>query len=568
MCRLDIVGELAKRALDYYGALPSELRTAETNRNRALALVRYGAVLRNQSRLDESQKALSEAVAVLTKLRQEGDNSEATAIGLGIGLMSEARVANSSGRFPETLQLSTQAVDVLKPLMGSAPTVPLRRAYGAAMLFLGYAQANNDQYETAVKTLEESRETYRSIDSLKLDDLPSAAAFAEASSWQVSALQNLGRNDEALRVGEEAANVARQVLERRPGHMAAMRSRALISNSLGDSELDRLHLRKGIALYDASAHDWEAILKIDSTNQIAWNNLGNARLSAAWGLQRSGRLVESQQQWRSALAVEKEATPSAMIGAMLSIPAANLAGLEADLGSREAAAMTLADYRRLTKLAVRELPPDSFLRTAVQEFGVFGTGLLANYAIPIAAGDYLAVRNEAEASLGRAEKLNPKTQQQELIKNRGLGGTYAVLADASYNLKDYAAADAAIKRAIDYRQLVPKRTLQDQRDASDELILAAMIAARLGRGAEAQRIIEPVLKFHRGLYARGNDDLGQHLQLAKALYASALASTGQNRAQLIEAAAIIDGTPPMVRGLRSTALLRGWIADEQKNARG
>ncbi|MCM3905317.1 MAG: hypothetical protein ND866_26775, partial [Pyrinomonadaceae bacterium] len=41
--RLDIVAELAKRALDYYGALPAELRTAETDRNRALALVRYGA---------------------------------------------------------------------------------------------------------------------------------------------------------------------------------------------------------------------------------------------------------------------------------------------------------------------------------------------------------------------------------------------------------------------------------------------------------------------------------------------------------------------------------------------
>jgi len=63
--RLDIVGELSKRALDYYGALPGELRTTQTERNRALALVRYGSVLRTQSRLDESDKALSEAVDVL-----------------------------------------------------------------------------------------------------------------------------------------------------------------------------------------------------------------------------------------------------------------------------------------------------------------------------------------------------------------------------------------------------------------------------------------------------------------------------------------------------------------------
>src|SRR4029079_13941476 len=82
--RLDVVGALSKRAIDYYAALPPELRTAETDRNRALALVRYGSALRTQSKLDESGKALSEAVAVLTKLRKGGDQSEATAIGLGV----------------------------------------------------------------------------------------------------------------------------------------------------------------------------------------------------------------------------------------------------------------------------------------------------------------------------------------------------------------------------------------------------------------------------------------------------------------------------------------------------
>ena len=41
--RLDIVGELAKRAIDYYNGLPAALRTPQTERNRALALVRYGS---------------------------------------------------------------------------------------------------------------------------------------------------------------------------------------------------------------------------------------------------------------------------------------------------------------------------------------------------------------------------------------------------------------------------------------------------------------------------------------------------------------------------------------------
>src|SRR5438552_8882774 len=200
--RLDIVAALSKPAVDYYDALPKELRTAETDRNRALALVRYGAALRTQSKLDESGKALAEAVDVLSKLRKEGDRSEATAIGLGLGLMSEARVAGSQARRPEERELIQQAVAVLKPLASApTPSVPLRRAYGTALTYLGFTQLNNNQEEAAVKTLEEAREAYRSIDDLKLDDLPSAVAYAEASGWEVNALQSLGRFDQLRQVG-------------------------------------------------------------------------------------------------------------------------------------------------------------------------------------------------------------------------------------------------------------------------------------------------------------------------------------------------------------------------------
>ena len=74
--RLDIVAELAKRAVDYYAALPPELRMPKPI---AIARWRWCAtarVLRTQSKLDEAGKALAEAVAVLDKLRREGDQSE------------------------------------------------------------------------------------------------------------------------------------------------------------------------------------------------------------------------------------------------------------------------------------------------------------------------------------------------------------------------------------------------------------------------------------------------------------------------------------------------------------
>ena len=96
-------------------------------------------------------------------------------------------------------------------------------------------------------------------------------------------------------------------------------------------------------------------------------------------------------------------------------------------------------------------------------------------------------------------------------------------------------------------------------------MLAALISARLQRYTEAQQIIDPVLKRHRGLYERkDNDDVTQRIQFAQALYVSAIAAPGQKSAQVTQAAAIIDGLPPQMRRQLSVAYLRGQIAEEQK----
>jgi hypothetical protein len=145
---------------------------------------------------------------------------------------------------------------------------------------------------------------------------------------------------------------------------------------------------------------------------------------------------------------------------------------------------------------------------------------------------------------------------------------YRTSAEASYRLKYYAAADTDIKRALEIRKSIPKRNLFDERDASDGLMLAAMIAARMERYPEAQQLIEPVLAFHRGLYARkDNEDLNQHVQYASALYVSALAAPGQKTSQLAQAAAIIDALPPAMRRQVSITVWRDRIAEEQKKQR-
>ena len=567
--RLDIVASLAKRAVDYYAALPADLRTPDTERNRALALVRYGAVLRNQSRLAESSAALDEAVATLTKMRSGGDASEATVVGLSLGLVSQARVAWSRADRRGALDLAQRAVDVVQPIMTGAPAAAARRAYGLATTFLGFAESATNRDEAAVATLAKARDAYRAIDGLKLDDLPAAAGYAEASAWQMVALQNLGRLSDVRAVGEDAYGVTRGVLARRPGDMSALRAEGLMLGTLASVEWDDSHVRRALTTSRQSASDWEAIVRLDPTNQIAWNNLADADVSTAlmhWSL---GEIDDARTSLRAALDIELRVKEAPVLGVVMAAAAGYLARLDADAGDRKAAEAAVTANRRLVALATRDEAAKGFGRAFTREtlayYGFPTTGLgFGAFAVPYAAGDYEAVRSLARASATRLEQIDPPGAAETQSRDLALETAYRTIADASYRLRDYAAADAAIKRALALREHLHTRTLGERRDAGTQAVLAGMIAARLGRVDEARKLIDPVLAMHSELAARpDNDDAMQRFEYAQALYASALAGSSQRASELRQAAGLIDALPAQFRRLISVQRVRAWIAEAQ-----
>jgi len=568
--RLDIVAALAKRAVDYYADLPPALRTPETDRNRALALVRYGAALRNQSKLGESQKVLTDAVAVLNRLRG-GDRSEATAIGLSLGLTSQARVASSQNLIPDALALATRAVDVLKPLMQApSPSIALRRAYGLTALFLGFAQQAANDNEAAVKTEEEAREANRSIAGLSMDDIPAAVAYAEASSWQTTALSNLGRFDQLRQVTSDALGVTGKVLAAQPGNMSALRAEAILLENLSSAEWTDLHLRRALDLEQHVTRDWEATVRLDPSNQIAWNNLGGSRMQQAGQLFSLGEVAAGAEQERAALAVAQGAKQSAMIGNVLALAAGYLARFEADAGNDQAAAVALASNRRYVGWSMRDSPAGSFGRAMIPEYNGYygfptsGPGF-GEYAISYANGDFDTVHRMAIASAGRLEAMTPPISGAKDVRDRALEVAWRTAAEASWWLRDYARADSEIAHALTIRKAIPPRNLGEERDANVQLVVAAVIAASVGDYARARRIIDPVLAFQRGLYQRkDNEDLTQHIEYAQALYASALAAPDTRGPRLKQAGALIDALPAAMRDLKSIQRLRGAIAEEQK----
>jgi hypothetical protein len=104
-------------------------------------LVRYGHVLRYQGKPRKGAKVLTEATGVLARLRREGDNSETTVVGLGLGLMALGRVTDSQNKPVEAQRHAEEAVTLAHPVherRNARPrSVPSGRM-ALASLYLGF----------------------------------------------------------------------------------------------------------------------------------------------------------------------------------------------------------------------------------------------------------------------------------------------------------------------------------------------------------------------------------------------------------------------------------------------
>jgi hypothetical protein len=560
--RLDIVTALARRALEYYNALPEPLRTTQTERNRALALVRYGSVLRTQDRLDEGRQAIDEAVKILSDMREQGDRSETTAIGLALGYHTQARLMSSVEKETEALASSTRAVDVIRPL-ASAPdaSIALRRAYGEVLNLQGFLEMSTRRHDAALATLEGARASYRAIDDLTLKDLAAAAGYAESTAWLVQTLVRAGRGDEARRAVDEAVDVAKQVLDRRPGHMQALRAQALATSPLAGHLRDDMQLAEALVLADATLNAWREFVRLDPGNAISWSNLHVAHLQKASTLQAMGRLSDAAATHRSALELDRQTQPTVMLRLGLAIHAGRLAVVESLRGNGRQAEEALVAQQRF-----RQWVGSRAESRLTRAFGPLSGDYWRTIAAR-AAGDSARALEVGGSFVQRAEQLEPATREDRHFQIEVLLDAYLPMAHAAYALKDYATVDRLMTRSSALRKELPDSSLQARREASVEHALAAMALARLGRTSEARAIIGPALEFQRELAARNREDPTQRLDFAKALYAAALAGAGEPKALLAEAAAQVGNQPPEWQRTVPITFWRARIHEEQARRR-
>jgi hypothetical protein len=102
--------------------------------------------------------------------------------------------------------------------------------------------------------------------------------------------------------------------------------------------------------------------------------------------------------------------------------------------------------------------------------------------------------------------------------------------------------------------------LANQRDGAEISTWLAMALARQGKLPQAAKVIDPVVTFEQSLLARNHGDVWVPYELARALYAQALAEPKQRDVALKRAAALLSGLAPQLQRLHDVRQWRQRVA--------
>jgi AAA+ ATPase superfamily predicted ATPase len=556
--RLDVVAELAKRQVDYFHALPPELKGRETTRNGALAMVYYTKAMRHLGNMAAAGAAAAEAVQLLDHLRQAGDSSEATTIGLALAIEAQSKVFDNENN-PAARPTAAHAAELLKPLAERpGASVAVRSAYVEILVGLGFQQQLSQTHlEEAVRSLQLAMRIAAELGARELARPRDAAHYAEAGTWLVQALASLGRIDESRRVAADARAVASKVLELRPSYVMALHSEQVIDSAVADLEMGELHPTEALAAGKRSETESHLLIQLDPGNTISFNNLGATLIGLAQASWAIGHVRESREYFRqSQEAIGHAAQAGSWFVMNALFPTMQQAVQGADAGDAAMADAQLAAASRSVVDLAQSEPSASSVPVFARCLLKLNEARIANLrANPTTA------RRAGRESVSLVAATKPASGNEEFFRN--ICSFYGALqqGQAEYMLGDYAAAERTMRVALEARQRWPLNTVFDRRQQGEVLIALAMSLARQGRTADATQVINPVVQLHRELAARNQGDQWQHVELASALYAQALVDPPRRVALLKEAGKLVDSTPAEMRELRSVRLWRDRIGE-------
>ena len=555
--RLQMLAEFSQRQIDYFQAVPPALESAVTVRDGALALTNHAKALRFLGDLDAASRDADEAIRLLENLRGSGDGSEATLVALARAYTIRSAILDNGNErgAPEDLN---RAVAILRPLAEKpGASIAARRAYVETLTRVGFeGQSSGVDNAGAVRAERQAMQIATSLGARDLSNLEMSADYAEAGGWLMSALINLGRNDEARQVGNDVMAMSEEVLEQRPGYRLVLHAKELATSGMGGIAQLELDPRQGVRYAREGEHVSYTLLKLDPNNVTTLNNLGVDLTTEADSQWASGSLDEAIEAYQKALDPwGKAANGGVAFVVIRGSGMVTAAYKEALAGDLVGAATTVATAGPYIELVRRREPPGSFQLLLVQ--------LQPNFAeawVGYERDDFRAARRFAAEAATQLRNAKPSSGFETKQRANVLYYFANVLGHAEYRLGHFTASEQAEREALEQHRINSADALSDKREMAEVSTWLAMSLAREGKLAEAAQVAGPVVSFEQGLLARDHGDVWVPYELACALYAQSLADPHRSPELLPGAAALLDRLPPALKKLHDVKEWRQMIA--------
>jgi tetratricopeptide (TPR) repeat protein len=562
--RLDTMGKLAQQAVAYYDGLPAELLTPSTRLYRGMALVRQGAADIGRGDMEPANRHLNEARQVFEKLRAEGDQSEATAIGLALALFTKS--GQMMGRGLNSVPDLEQAAGLLRPFVKKPDcSRQARRVYVDILNVYSHFQPKK---EDGIATCEEARAVLVGLGALDLSDLNAASAYGDTTDSEARHALALGRVDEAERLEREVYEIAEKVLLQRPGDLRSMLNRTLAADLLGTLAERRHDYAEALDYALKGERAGEEYVRSDPSDITVWNMWLRARAQLAFLQYERGRISDALAKAYSLVALENDPRGPSHLAGQMNFFWGQLMEWEAQAGHRAAAEHALRETLRTTGEWLKQVPEGSVERQLAAE-----SPTLQGLRYQRIMGEKEKVVAGAMAIVDRVSKVqvpaaNTSGRQMQNNLTRGALGLASL---AAFELGDFALAESTARR-LRAIPMNPNREGDPVADDAWNRVRIARAVARQGRGAEARTLLEPALAYYRKEYDRGADDNEFLPTFAHALYAAAIAQA-DDAAGRTQRLALLDEADKALAGLTSGVAqwadnheLAGWIAAARAGA--
>jgi len=547
--RLNSVADFSKRQIDYFHSLPAALRGPETTRNATLAMVHYAHAERILGDLDTAGASATEAIGLLERLRAAGDHSEATAIALTQSLTTQGSVLDVKNDAAGP-QMTKRGIDQLQPL-ADAPgaSAGVRRTYAEALMRRGWEVLNENQNEEAIRVEQRSMQIWSELGARDLSNVEAAANYAEAAAWLITAQQNLNRNADARRIGEDAVALTDKVLAQRPGYRVALHAAQVIGTVLAGVAANELDPKEAIRIGLRDEQVAHTLVSLDPKSTVSTNNLGVIEQVIGDSYWSAGQPRDAGPYYRRM--VDNFRLASAAGGGQILLYAYQAAygiGQFSQLGDFTTAETTLAAEAPIIARLHQE--PASNLSLMVESLQNSSAAVIALEREQLLPARDAGIR--AVTAL-QAMKPQPGFEDAQLYVCLFIAGDLA--GRAEYLLGDFAAAEKYERIAVEARQKYLTDAVPDRRDLMIKTAWLAAAIARQGRLDEAAKLIGPAVTYQRQLLQHNHGDQWVGYELALSLHAQALTDAAKRAALLREAASLLDAAPAQIRALHDT---RQW----------